>query len=119
MQYGQLFQIPRQTHQRPFVADVDKAPQHELPELHHRLDDAEHRFHRLLAQCVLLLVRLGLERVLHRIDRTGIRRQLQLGFDLACVFIGQRAVTAGIGVQLGAVEADAAESTELVGLGAI
>ena len=41
----------------------------------------------------------------------------ELGFELARVFMGQRAVTAGVGVEFGAVKADAAESAELVGLG--
>lgn len=51
-QYGHAFQVPRQANQRPLMASVGKPAQHELAESHHRLDDPEHRFDRLLAQRV-------------------------------------------------------------------
>jgi len=70
-QHGHAFEVPRQAHQRPFVAHVLQPAQQELAELHHRLDDAEHRLHRLLAWCVGGAPTLGLERVLYLLDAAG------------------------------------------------
>ena len=40
--------VPGQGDQAPFPFDLVEAAQVELSESHHRLDDAEHRFRRLL-----------------------------------------------------------------------
>ena len=48
-QCGHAFQIPRETDQGPFVANIAQSAQQELAEAYHGLDDPEHRFDRLLA----------------------------------------------------------------------
>lgn len=70
-QRGHAFQVPRQAHQGPFVLDIRQPAQQELAETHHRLGDPEYRLHRLLAQCIGRAPGLGLESVLHVLDRAG------------------------------------------------
>ena len=65
-QYGQALQIPGQAYQGPFMLHLGQTPKRELAELHRRLDDAEHRFHRLLAQRIGLLAFAGLQGVFIR-----------------------------------------------------
>ena len=56
-------------HQVPFAADVIYTPEQELPELHHRLDDPDHRLHRALAQGIQRASFASLEPVRHRRER--------------------------------------------------
>ena len=61
------------------MANVVQAPQQELAEPHHRLDDAEHRLHGLLPERIGCTARLRLEGVAHLFDvacRPGERRGL-------------------------------------------
>ena len=44
-QYGHAFYVPRQADQTPFSPDLTQPAQGELPEFHHRSDDAEDWFH--------------------------------------------------------------------------
>jgi hypothetical protein len=48
-QYVHPLNVPRERDQRPFRRDAGQPAQRELPESHHVLDDAEHRFDGVLA----------------------------------------------------------------------
>src|ERR1035437_1338400 len=52
--YRHPFDVPCHRDQRPLPSHRCQATQQELPEAHHRLDDAEHRLPRLLAQTIEL-----------------------------------------------------------------
>src|SRR5450759_4752888 len=70
-QYRHSLDIPCHRDQRPLSLHGRQATQQELPETHHRLDDAEHRFHRLLAQSVELAPFSRLEPMLHPVYCAG------------------------------------------------
>ena len=65
------FDIPCHGDQLPLPLHPRQAAQQELPEAHHRLDDAEHRFHGLLAQAIELAPPSRLETMLHPLHRAG------------------------------------------------
>jgi hypothetical protein len=67
----------------PFASDLVQAAQEELPKSHHRLDDAEHRFNCLLAQCVQRTPGFRLQAMHHGLQRRGIigqRRRFAVPF---------------------------------------
>src|ERR1035437_8066629 len=68
-QYRHSLDIPCHRDQRPLALHGRQATQQELPEAHHRLDDAKDRFHRLLAQAVELAPLSRLEPMLHSVHR--------------------------------------------------
>src|SRR3990172_9794390 len=70
-QYRHSLDIPCHRDQRPLALHGRQATQQELPEAHHRLDDAEYRLHRLLAQGVEFAPLARFEPMLHAVHRTG------------------------------------------------
>src|SRR5450759_5812441 len=70
-QYRHSLDIPCHRDQRPLALHGRQATQQELPEAHHRLDDAEYRLHRLLTQAVEFAPLARLESMLHSVHRTG------------------------------------------------
>jgi len=70
-QYRHSFDIPSHRYQRPLPTHRLKTAQQELPEVHHRLDDAEHRLDCLLAKRVERPPLARLEPVLHPINSAG------------------------------------------------
>src|SRR3972149_8841756 len=70
-QYRHSLDIPCHRDQRPLALHGRQAPQQELPEAHHRLDDAEYRLHRLLAPAVEFAPPARLEPMLHSVHRAG------------------------------------------------
>src|SRR3972149_5932299 len=70
-QYRHSLDIPCHRDQRPLALHGRQATQQELPEAHHRLDDAEYRLPRLLAQGVGFATLARLEPMLHSVHRTG------------------------------------------------
>jgi hypothetical protein len=61
-------------YQAPLAPDTVDPAQQELPEAHHRFDNAEHRFRDLFVQRVELSTFRWLQPVCHGLDRGGIRR---------------------------------------------
>src|SRR3990172_11018268 len=69
--YRHPFDVPCHGYQRPLASHRCQATQQELPETHHRLDDAEHRLHRLLAQAIEFASLECFEPLLHPVHKTG------------------------------------------------
>src|ERR1035437_2049760 len=81
--YRHPFDVPCQRNQRPIPSHRLQTPQEELPEGHHRLDNAEHWLHRLFAQSIERTSLDCFESVLHPVHiagRLGQRRRLAKAF---------------------------------------
>src|SRR5450759_750093 len=82
-QHRHSFDVPSHRDQRPLPTHRLKTPQQELPEVHHRLDDAEHRLDRLLAKRVERSPLARLEPVLHALHSAGrLGQRWRLGESL-------------------------------------
>ena len=74
-QYRHSFEVPGHRNERPLTAHRSQPAQQELAIAHHRLDDAKHRLHSLLAQAVELAPLNRLEPVLHALYGASRCRQ--------------------------------------------
>ena len=70
-QHRHSFDVPSHHHQRPLPTHRLKTAQQKLPEVHYRLDDAEHRLDRLLAKRVARSPFARFETVLHALHGAG------------------------------------------------
>ena len=107
-QNGHVFHIPCQTHQTPLTAHrhLCQSAQQELPEAHHRLDDADHRFDGLLAQGIGRTTCLCVQPVGHRLrrsrraggwsSRASATNGLILAASQACIFFALKKLVSAI-----------------------
>src|SRR5665647_2676550 len=74
-QYGHALDIPGQANQIPFAGDFAQTAHRELPETHHRFDDAKDRLDRLLGVGVSRFTCYRVQTMRHGLHRRSILGQ--------------------------------------------